>query len=227
MGVPVHTDRGHVVVVAKGLMDGKSRLASHLGSEARYAFNLRSLERTVRAAVEFFGQHQCTLVSPCLLTCGTARRMGVRVVFQERDDGLNRGLDLARDSVRAQGARTLTVLPVDLPYVSNATLRAALGMSIGPGLSAIVPDTALQGTNLLSIPADMPFEFQFGPSSFVLHLDQLRRRCVHVRVVQPSSLQEDIDTVEQLHRFISASTLQLASAPVPCQTQNFHDRRPL
>lgn len=191
-------DRGHVIVPAKGFLHGKSRLAAHLDAENLQALNLRNAERTLHAAAEFFGPARCVLVSPCPLTCGTVRRMGFRALFQEHNDGLNAGLELARACLRREGARTLTVLPVDLPCISNAALRAVLGLAIGPRLAAIVPDVALQGTNLLSAPADFPFSFRFGPASFGAHLAQLRLG-LEVHVAQPCALQLDLDTIEQLH----------------------------
>jgi 2-phospho-L-lactate/phosphoenolpyruvate guanylyltransferase len=203
-------DRGYAIVPAKGLIDGKSRLAAHLEPEARYAFNLCNIERTLRAAAEFFGPNYCIFVSPCPLACATSRRMGIRALFQERRDGLNAGLALARDHLRAQRARRLTILPVDLPYISMAALHAALGSSIRPRHAAIVPDTCLQGTNLLSVPADLPFQFSFGPSSFDLHLIQLRRGSLDVHVGLSSSLREDIDTIDQLDRFQHCARMAIA-----------------
>jgi 2-phospho-L-lactate guanylyltransferase len=193
----VTADRGHAIIPAKGLIHGKSRLAAHLDPQSLYGVNLGNLERTLRAAAEFFGAPRCVLVSPCQLTCATVRRMGFPVLFQERNDGLNAGLEFARACLRAAGARTLTVLPVDLAHVSNAALRAALGTWVVPGRAVIVPDSSMQGTNLLTVPADFPFEFSFGPGSFESHLAQLRRG-LKVHLAQPSSLQEDIDTIDQL-----------------------------
>ncbi|MDO9435934.1 hypothetical protein [Hydrogenophaga sp.] len=207
-------DRGHVIIPIKGLIRGKSRLAAHLPSMSVYLLNLANLDRTVRAAVEFFGPDRCVVVSPCKLTCDTVRLMGLRVLFQDLDDGLNAGVEYARAHVRAAGASTITVLPVDLAHVSAVTLQAALGRCMGPGLAAVVPDTDAQGTNLLSMPADFDLMFAFGCGSFESHLRQLRAGGLSVRVAEPCALQEDIDTIEQLRRVCDTSQDAVLSIPM-------------
>lgn len=228
--------RGHCIIAAKGLIHGKSRLSAHLDPDSLYAFNRGNIERTVTAAKDFFGREQCVVVSPCELTCAVVRKMGVRPLLQARNDGLNAGAQLARDHLRGLHARTLTVLPVDLPYVSNSALRAVLGMSMGPDQAVIVPDTASEGTNLLSFPADAELEFRFGLGSFASHLQQLSHAPLRVHVAKSSVLQVDIDTIEQLQRVQNGEWQAQGFIPVAVSPRNqprgnhehipFHERIP-
>lgn len=201
-------DRGHVIVPVKGLIHGKSRLAAHLSPDRVYLLNLANLDRTVRAAIAYFGPARCVFVSPCRLTCGTVRLMGLRALHQDLDDGLNAGVEYARAHLRLEGARTITVLPVDLAQVSSPALHSAIGEWTGKGLATVVPDTSAQGTNLLSMPADFDLVFAFGCGSFESHLRQLRAGGLDVRIAAPSALQEDIDTIEQLMRMRGVTSVE-------------------
>jgi len=63
---------------------------------------------------------------------------------------------------------------------------------------ALVPDRHMDGTNVLSFPADMRFATAYGPQSFTRHqeiLTTLGRRYV---VVNDEELALDLDTADDL-----------------------------
>jgi 2-phospho-L-lactate guanylyltransferase len=61
-----------------------------------------------------------------------------------------------------------------------------------------VPCHRDDGTNVLSLPAGVPFRFAYGPGSFRRHLAEAGRLGLDARVVRAPDLMVDVDTVDDL-----------------------------
>jgi 2-phospho-L-lactate guanylyltransferase len=80
----------------------------------------------------------------------------------------------------------------DLPFpVGLADLGSAMGI-------VLVPDRRLDGTNVISLPVDLPFVFHYGPGSFDRHLAEARGLGVEPTVLSASRLAWDVDLPEDL-----------------------------
>ena len=62
----------------------------------------------------------------------------------------------------------------------------------------LVPDRHRDGTNVIALPTDMPFQFAYGPGSFQRHLDSAIADGLSVRVRRDPLLALDIDTPSDL-----------------------------
>jgi 2-phospho-L-lactate guanylyltransferase len=61
-----------------------------------------------------------------------------------------------------------------------------------------VPCHRDDGTNVLSLPTDIPFRFAYGPGSFRRHVLESRRLGLGIRVVRAADLAVDVDAIDDL-----------------------------
>jgi 2-phospho-L-lactate guanylyltransferase len=171
----------------------KARLADVLSEAEREALARSMAERVVRAAasrpvavvtsapevVAFAGEHGCSVLA---------------------DPG---SLDGAAAAGRAWAAeRGLTryaIVHGDLPFA-----RSFDAVLDGAGRDAvIVPDHRDDGTPVISLPTDVPFEFAYGPGSAARHAEEAHRRGLTVRIVHDDELGFDVDLADDLAAFES------------------------
>lgn len=195
-----------VVIPAKGLVEGKSRLMDVLLPSAREALNRAQLVRTVRAAAAAFGQRQVFVVSPCERVEAIVRAEGVGFIPDPVPPGLNEGLERARAWLLRESDTPLCVLPVDLPAVDEGVLRELLSRRCADR-ALIVPDRAGEGTNFLRLPAGCAIPFRYGPGSFAKHLRLMEQAGWAREIVMDSCLRDDLDHPHQLrpHRPVDAA----------------------
>jgi 2-phospho-L-lactate guanylyltransferase len=149
----------------------KSRLGGALDAEERQDLVERLLGQTVAAAMTVARLADVLVISPDPEVLGRAADLGARTLRQ-RSVGLNAGLVEARSDAVAGGADALIVLPIDLAFISPATLEAALEPILRPGRApavVLVTDRNGSGTNLLALRPPDVIEFAFGPGSREAH----------------------------------------------------------
>lgn len=191
------TDGVSVVVPVKDLQGTKSRLAPILDPGARAGLTLYMMGRVV-AAVREAGIEDVCVVSPDAIVLQEAHRRGATPLLQE-SRGLNPALEEGRRRALDLGARTLLVLPADLPLLGMGDVRAVL--EAADGVSVVIsPDGARSGTNTLLISPPDAIPFAFGPESFEAHLGAARKRDLDVAVCDRPHLAFDLDTAGDLTR---------------------------
>ena len=119
-----------------------------------------------------------------------ARQRGLEL-FQPNAPGLNPGVTEAYQAAAATYRRVVVVHgDIAKPY--------GLGShEFGDGIS-IFTDHHGTGTNVLSLPTDLPFKFGYGPGSAQLHEKVARDLSADVDVIVDSPWRFDIDTPEDL-----------------------------
>lgn len=185
-----------VVIPAKGLRTGKSRLMDCLLPSSREALNLSQLTQTVRAACELFGPDHTYVVSPCGRVEDVVRREGVRFIRESAPPGLNEALEQARSALLPLSVRSISVLPVDLPCVSAEILRQLFAHYSQGAL--VVPDRAGDGTNFLRLPAGCDIPFSYGPGSFGEHVRLLAQAGFPPGIIGDTCLRDDLDDIRHL-----------------------------
>jgi 2-phospho-L-lactate guanylyltransferase len=128
-----------------------------------------------------------------------AGHLGVRVMHQMRDEGINSACEAAIASSCAVGITSALVVPGDLPLVSAQSLTALLQSAhLQERGVTIVPDRHHTGTNaLVCTPADA-IRMCFGPNSFAAHLRTAQEHGLQVRIFESGELALDIDEPEDL-----------------------------
>ncbi len=194
------------LVPVRGLEAAKARLGDALDAEERRALVERLLRRTVAAALGAPGISGVGVVSsdPEVLAVATAAGAGA---IAQGGGGLNDGLVEGRAWAMEGGARSLLVIPGDLPAVSAAELgRIVAGVRALAGsgatnrrtaIVALVTDRGGEGTNLLLLAPPDVIPFRFGPGSRALHAAAARAAgAIYLELDGPLTL--DLDTPDDL-----------------------------
>jgi 2-phospho-L-lactate/phosphoenolpyruvate guanylyltransferase len=128
-----------------------------------------------------------------------AGHLGVRVIHQMRDEGINSACEAAIACSSAVGITNALIVVADLPLVCSESLTALLqGAHLQERGVTIVPDRRHIGTNaLVCTPADA-IRLRFGPNSFAAHLRTAQEHGLEARVFESSELALDIDEPEDL-----------------------------
>ncbi|MEP7082046.1 MAG: 2-phospho-L-lactate guanylyltransferase [Chloroflexota bacterium] len=190
-----------IIVPHRGLEAAKTRLAPSLSPEDREALARQLLERVLSVAREAYDD--VVVITPSRELASVVDPTGARVVVQ-RGMGLNEGLEQARADALVDGIDTLVVLHGDLPNIRPPDVEALVAAlpPKQPGV-AIAPDRAGTGTNGLALRPPGVIGFRFGQGSFAAHLAEAERAGVPVVAVSRSGLAFDLDTPEDLARWLN------------------------
>jgi 2-phospho-L-lactate guanylyltransferase len=201
-------------VPVRGIADGKSRLAAVLEPAARARHNRKPLATTVAALGRWRGDlGRCVVVSPCQEALEMAARLGAATVLETPgSDGLNAAAALGAAYAGSKGARSVLVLPCDLPYLSADALAALVDTAEAAPHMVIAPDRLGTGTNALLVSVQRPFEFRFGERSFERHLLLAAERGWRTSLCQRPELEFDLDTPEDLAAWHGRAEMATKSA---------------
>jgi len=192
------------IVPLRTLAGGKARLGGALDAEEREELVLGMLRRTLGVLATWAPAAQVLVVSPDAALLAGLRGHGVTVIRQY-GEGLNEGLQVARDAAVKAGAKAVLIVPADLPHLDTVGLDrlldaadAALAASGGGPLVVIAPSDARQGTNALLLAPPGVIEPSFGAASFEAHVRAAAHLGASVQVVADPTLGFDLDTPEDL-----------------------------
>lgn len=191
-----------IIVPHRGLEAAKTRLAGTLAPEQREKLARRLLERVLSVARQVAAD--VVVISPSAALASVVEPSGARLVVQ-RGMGLNAGLEQARFDALVDDVETLIVLHGDLPNLHPDDVEALVGALPSDGTPgvAIGPDRAGSGTNGLVLRPAGVIGFRFGTGSFSAHVAEAERAGVPVVAVNRAGLAFDLDTPEDLARWLS------------------------
>jgi 2-phospho-L-lactate/phosphoenolpyruvate guanylyltransferase len=183
------------ILPVKNLARAKQRLAPELGALQRREVAGALLEDALDLC-EATGFLAWFVVSddPQVLSAASARGLET---LRDPGAGLNPALELGIGHVRARGARSLTVLPVDVPLATAEDLRDILDTGATSD-AVVVPSEGDGGSNALYVSPPDLFAPRFGPDSLMAHVraaEELKVRCA---VLPLPRLSLDLDTVEDV-----------------------------
>ena len=190
-----------IIVPHRGLEAAKTRLAPSLSPDERMFLASQLLQRVLKVAREV--SDDVVVISPSRSLREIVEPSGSRLVVQ-RGMGLNAGLDQARFDAVVDDIGTLVILHGDLPNLQASdieTLLAAVPGDGGPGV-AIAPDRAGTGTNGLVLRPPGVIQFRFGSGSYAKHVDEVARAGVPLVAVNRAGLAFDLDTPQDLARWL-------------------------
>ncbi|MDO8390765.1 MAG: 2-phospho-L-lactate guanylyltransferase [Actinomycetota bacterium] len=176
-----------VLVPVKRFADAKARLAAVLAPADRERLARWTAERVVAAAGEL----------PVFVACDDegvaewATTHGASVLWHP-GVGLNAAVANSVAELRVRGAGHVVVAHGDLPRARS------LAGTIIPRTITLVPDARDDGTNVIAVPTDVPFEFAYGAGSFHRHLAAAVAAGMPVAVRRDPLLAIDIDTPSDL-----------------------------
>jgi 2-phospho-L-lactate guanylyltransferase len=176
-----------VLVPVKAFTNAKARLATVLGDSDRQRLSRWMSVRVLAAAGEL----------PIHVACDDeqvaawATEHGASVLWHP-GVGLNAAVGNSVADLRDAGVSNVIVAHGDLPRAQH------LAELVEPGMLTLVPDRRGDGTNVIALPTDMPFQFAYGPGSFQRHLRWAIAAGLSVRVRRDPLLAIDIDTPSDL-----------------------------
>jgi 2-phospho-L-lactate/phosphoenolpyruvate guanylyltransferase len=182
----------HVVVAVKGLERGKHRLAGVLTQAERQQLITTMLHDVLDAVRATAGIANVSVLSKdrSLLPEGV----------EHLDDpglGLNPAIARAAHLLASAGARSMLLLPADLPFVTPDDLGALL-TAAGNHDAVIAPDAQRSGTNALLLSPPQRISPLFGLQSFAAHVAASRDVGLSAHVVDRPGLAHDIDVPADL-----------------------------
>lgn len=208
-----------IVIPARGITGGKTRLSATLSPEARAALSERMLHRVVRAALEADVATAVVVISPDQATLDAAASIDERVTPLRQDTtvpGLNQALTQAREWAVQHGAIAMLILFGDLPLLSVGDVTA-LAWSDAPVVLA--PDRHGRGTNaamlrLDNVASESDFQFGFGPGSLGAHLEEAERLGLEAITIIAPGTAFDLDTPEDWRMLLDDDVAETGAAMI-------------
>lgn len=184
------------LVPVKTLAGAKSRLEPALTVKERTelaAHMARDVLSALRGSPAITGIALLTADEQAL---DLAQGFACRVIREDPRRDLSGNLQEAAATLAAAGARTVLIVPTDLPTLTAADVSALLAAHATN--VTVVPAERDGGTNALAMtPADAG-ECLFGPDSACRHLDAARRRGLTASRLCLPAFARDIDTVDDV-----------------------------
>jgi 2-phospho-L-lactate guanylyltransferase len=177
----------------------RQRLLEALTAKQRHSMYFTLARRIITALRDVPMLRDTVIVTSSAEVEIFAGHLGVRVIHQVRDEGINSACEAAIASSSAIGITNALIVAGDLPLVSSESLTALLqGAHLQERGVTIVPDRRHLGTNaLVCAPADA-IRLRFGPNSFAAHLRTAQEHGLEARIFESSELALDIDEPEDL-----------------------------
>lgn len=193
------------VVPVKRLEAAKGRLAEVLGDgrEAFAATVAGHVIATLQASGLFAG---VLVVTSDPHIAAIADAAGARTLV-DPGHGLNAAMASGMEAAKAGGASHVALVHADLPLLDVQTLNAVVEDYRQGGAPVIVPCRRRDGTNLMLLPADLPFEPRFGSGSFDRHCEAL----ADARVIADRKIAVDVDMPADLAIAASMATNSMAT----------------
>lgn len=182
---------GAVVVPVKSFARAKERLAAVLSPDARELLARLTAERVILAALDLPHVQQVLVVADDDRGAHWARTLGAEAIIETT--GLNPSITAAYATI----GTTVDWVMVCHGDIVHAERLAALPTP-RTNQAIIVRDRHRMGTNVLVIPAGIPFDFHYGPESGSLHRLECEKRGLRPIEVLDDLLAVDIDTPEDL-----------------------------
>ena len=184
------TDKA-VLIPIKDFESAKVRLSTVLDSNARADLAKELATLVVSACLE----------NPVFIACENdaveswARDLGAEIL-RSPSEGLNEAVDFGFRSLSGKGFESVLITHGDLVYPAGLLSLFDLEEIV------IVPDTELNGTNVLVLPTNIDFQFSYGPNSYMRHLKPATMLEAEVLVVTDSPFSFDIDDPDDLHHVL-------------------------
>jgi 2-phospho-L-lactate/phosphoenolpyruvate guanylyltransferase len=188
------------IIPVKPLNRAKSRLARALKAPTRAALVRSIFSRTLDVIAQVERIDGVIVVSRDLTILELARQRNA-ITLMESDSGLNPAITQAAQWAAQHHARSLIVIPVDLPLITSADLDALIDRAEEDRCLVIAPDRHEDGTNVLLVHPPDAIHFSYGPASFNAHRAQANEHGLIVHEYRSPTTAFDIDVPDDLETY--------------------------
>ncbi len=200
-----------VIIPVKSFDLAKGRLADSLSPDER-ARLARTMAGTVIAAA-----HELDVYVVCDDddVASFVADLGAAVVWKPAR-GLNHAVRDGIEAALADGHDRAIVAHADLPRARDLRWLA----STGDDDIVIVTDRRSDGTNVMSLPLGIEFDFHYGPGSADAHRAEADRRGLRLAIVHDDDLGWDVDVPDDLAVFDTITDTDASQHPTDDQDPN-------
>ncbi len=186
------------LVPARDFEKGKSRLSGSLSDEKRASLGEWMLGRVLEAVSASGEVDRIGVLSDGGPVLSLAESKGAEAIACPGHD-LNADLGAGRSWALERGARSLLIVPADLPALNPSDVDAMIARADAvPGGCAVLSPSADGGTNGLLLCPPGEFTFSFGPGSFGRHLEAAKDALLHPIRFENEGFGLDVDTPADL-----------------------------
>jgi 2-phospho-L-lactate guanylyltransferase len=191
----------YAIVPVREFSMTKLRLSSVLSTEQRSALSRALLSRVIRA-LTLSRISKIILVSSDPSEVLSSFRIPSKLTAiseSTHHGGVNRAMRDGIDLARKEDARTITLLPSDLPVINHSKINEALDLLTSLDL-IINPSLEKDGTNLLAFVSDIDFHLYYDDNSYSKHCREAVIRQLKFRQLDWKEFSTDLDTEDDLKR---------------------------
>ncbi|MBE3560466.1 MAG: 2-phospho-L-lactate guanylyltransferase [Ktedonobacteraceae bacterium] len=190
----------NAIIPVKNLDQAKSRLADYLTAQQRASLMLDMLHHVIATLRASDGIEQVTVVSPDAHVLEQVERWGA-TARRENAAGHNPALTAAAREELAGETGGLLTISADLPLLQVQDVHALLERSRSYDV-VLAPSQEGTGTNALLVHPPLALPYVFGPGSLQRFKQEARRRHLLYTLYSSTGLALDIDTIDDLERYL-------------------------
>ena len=186
------------IIPVKKLADSKKRLSTVFTPQQRAMFTLTMLEDVLKA-LQTSVVDKVVVVADDLIVQEIAEKSGA---FYRFADGatLNSTIEETTSYCIQKGARSVLVLPADVPLISSEEINRIIQLADDGSSAVVLSPSHDWGTNALYQNPPRLIPACYGPESLLKHIRQAFLKNIGVRIHFSRKLAADIDSAEDLKK---------------------------
>jgi 2-phospho-L-lactate/phosphoenolpyruvate guanylyltransferase len=197
-----------VIIPVKTFDLAKRRLSGILQPPERAALARTMLIDVLNVVASVVLPSNVIVITSSPEALGMAKSTGTLVLQEAASSDLNSAIEAAARHVIVQDAGGFLMLPADVPEITTAVIRQAF-VALDQNSLVLAPAISDGGTNLLACRPPHAIRPEFGAGSFAKHLAAAEGAGLACHVLNSPELGRDIDSPEDLARFLDRRTSTL------------------
>lgn len=198
-----------IVVPVKAFGLAKQRLSGVLQPSERAALARSMLIDVLNIVASTILPSNVIVVTSSPEASDIAKSAGMRVLHEAACSDLNSAIEAASRHMIVQSAGGFLMLPADVPEITMAAIHQAFAALDQNRSLVLAPAINDGGTNLLGCRPPQAIRPEFGTMSFARHLAAAKRAGLACHVLNSPELGRDIDSPDDLARFLDRRTSTL------------------
>ncbi len=188
----------YAIIPVKKLADSKKRLSTVFTPQQREMLTLTMLQDVLKA-LQTSVVDKVVVVADDFIVRKTAEEFGAFYRFA-KGASLNSTIDETTSYCIQKGARSVLVLPADVPLIDSEEINRIIQLADDVSSAIVLSPSHDWGTNALYQHPPKLIPACYGPESFLKHIRQAFLNNIGVRIHFSSKLAADIDSAEDLKK---------------------------
>ncbi len=189
-----------VAIPVKVLKDAKRRLEVILRNEEKRLFCIAMIRDVLNAVSASKHVEKVTIISCDKNLLELASRRGAIALDEGESRGLNSAVERVARFCASEGAKSMLVLPIDIPLIKSRDIDKAIQKSY-PRSIVISPSIDGKGTNALLMNPPAVIKTRFGANSFKTHINEAVSNRIQYEIYRSPRVGLDIDNPKDIVAF--------------------------